>query len=54
MVPANQSFVMRLEDSFSYTKKLGPPGSGTTDFHSGSIGEIKTVAAMIRWKLRRC
>ncbi|MEJ8858633.1 hypothetical protein WKW79_28950 [Variovorax robiniae] len=39
-------FVMRLEDSFSYTKKLGPPGSGTTDFIRCSIEEIKTAAAM--------
>jgi len=39
-------FVMRLEDSFSYTKKLGPPGSGTTDFVRCSIEEIKTAAAM--------
>lgn len=39
-------FVMRLENSFSYTKKLGPPGSGTTDFIRFSIDEIKTSAAM--------
>ena len=39
-------FVVRLEDSFSYTKKLGPPGSGTTDFIRCSIEEIKTTAAM--------
>ena len=39
-------FVRRLEDSFSYTKKLGPPGSGTTDFVRCSIEEIKTADAM--------
>ena len=41
-----RSFVMHLENSFSYTKKLGPPGSGTTDFVRCSIEEIKTAAAM--------
>lgn len=39
-------FVMRLEDSFSYTKKLGPSGSGTTDFVRFSIEDIETTAAM--------
>lgn len=39
-------FVMQLENSFSYTKKLGSPGSGTTDFARFSIEEIKTAAAM--------
>jgi hypothetical protein len=39
-------FVMQLENSFSYTKKLGPSGSGTTDFIRFSIEEIKTAAAM--------
>ncbi len=39
-------FVVRLEDSFSYTKKLGPPGSGTTDFVRCSIEEIQTADAM--------
>ena len=41
-----RSFVMKLENSFSYTKKLGPPGNGTTDFIRFSIEEIKTEAAM--------
>ena len=39
-------FVMQLENSFSYTKKLGPAGSGTTDFVRCSIEEINTSAAM--------
>ena len=39
-------FVMRLEDSFSYTKKLGSPGNETTDFVRCSIDEIETGAAM--------
>ena len=39
-------FVMQLENSFSYTKKLGPQGSGTTDFVRCSIEEIKTADAM--------
>ncbi len=41
-----RSFVMHLENSFSYTKKLGLPSSGTTDFVRYSIEEIKTAAAM--------
>lgn len=41
-----RSFVTRIEDSFSYTKKLGPSGSGTTDFVRYSIDEIKTADAM--------
>lgn len=39
-------FVMRLEDSFSYTKRLGPPGGGTTNFFRCSIEEIETADAM--------
>lgn len=39
-------FVMQLENSFSYTKKLGPPRSGTTDFVRFTIDEIKTATAM--------
>ena len=39
-------FVMQLENSFGYTKKLGPSGSGTTDFVRCSFEEIKTTAAM--------
>jgi hypothetical protein len=38
-------FVMQLENSFGYTKKLGPASSGTTNFRC-SIEEIKTAAAM--------
>lgn len=39
-------FMMHLENSFSYTKKLGPESGGTTDFVRFSIEEIKTSAAM--------
>jgi len=39
-------FVMHLENSFSYTKKLGPTSSGTTDFVRYSIEEIENSAAM--------
>ena len=39
-------FMMHIENSFSYTKKLGLPGSGTTDFVRCSIEEIKTSAEM--------
>lgn len=38
--------VMHLENSFSYTKKLGPQSSGTTDFVRFTIEEIKTSKAM--------
>lgn len=41
-----RQFVLRLENSFSYTKKLGPLHNGTTDFARYSIDEIKTSAAM--------
>lgn len=39
-------FIMQIENSFSYTKKLGPPNNGTTDFARFSIEEINTTNAM--------
>ena len=41
-----RTFMMRLENSFSYTKKLGPQESGTTNFVRCSIEEIKTTVEM--------